>query len=258
MAKVNGLQGGVSGKLGNTVFRQRYGQTIAAQYQPNVENRRSTAQVDQRAKFKLLSQLSSVMEPVIAIPRQGSVSARNQFVSINQPYVGTQEVAGVTTAEIKLKEIKLTKGLRRINITNAEITKTGAKAEVTVNGWASLSVATREERKRVMMVVVAVESNNIPQILSYAEIPVDATNNSFDDTREIDLPSAAFSPSTANTAILLYEVAIPFDTEVSSYQDIIGNVDDAGAGVMLGIVQREGFVDAIMSETIGADVTFNV
>lgn len=260
MAKVNGLQGGVSGKLGNTVFRQRYGQTIAAQYQPNVENRRTTSQVDQRAKFKLLTQLSSVLEPVIAIPRQGAVSGRNQFVSINQQYVGTQEIAGVTTAEIKLQEIKLTKGLRQLRSGSATIQRlAGNKADLYVTGFGTLSVATRTERKRVMAVVVAVDNTNpanIPQILAFVEFPEGEETGEFDGDVEITLPSADFEPSAANTAVLLYEVAIPTDTEVSGYQDLVGNVSETGAGAMLSIVQREGFADAIMSETLGVNVSF--
>lgn len=85
MAKIFGLFGSMTGKVADIVMSVRNGEQIARKYQPIVFNPSTRAQVAQRAKLKLLSQLSAVMGPVIAMPRRGSVSSRNLFTKINFP-----------------------------------------------------------------------------------------------------------------------------------------------------------------------------
>lgn len=74
-----------SGKLGSTVVASVAGFTIARQYNPNVTNPNTDAQQDTRARFKLLSQLSAVMAPNLAIRKKGLTSARNTFTKVNFP-----------------------------------------------------------------------------------------------------------------------------------------------------------------------------
>ena len=83
MAKIYGLFGAMTGKLADTVMAVRSGEQFARKYQPMVHNPNTSAQVAQRAKMKAMSQLSSVMGPVIAIPKRGTVSARNMFTKVN-------------------------------------------------------------------------------------------------------------------------------------------------------------------------------
>lgn len=59
------------------------GETIARDYNPNVANPNTQPQVSQRSRFKLASQVSAALAPIIAIPRQGLKSARNLFVKKN-------------------------------------------------------------------------------------------------------------------------------------------------------------------------------
>lgn len=73
----------MTGKLADTVMSVRNGQQIARKYQPVVFNPNTPAQIAQRAKLKLITQLSAVMAPVIAIPRVGGVSSRNLFTKKN-------------------------------------------------------------------------------------------------------------------------------------------------------------------------------
>jgi hypothetical protein len=72
-----------SGKLGNMVVAKVAGETIARDYNPNVANPNTNLQVGQRSRFKLASQVSAALAPIIAIPRQGLKSARNLFVKKN-------------------------------------------------------------------------------------------------------------------------------------------------------------------------------
>lgn len=104
MAKIFGLFGSMTGKLADTVMSVRNGEQIARKYQPIVYNPSSPAQVAQRAKLKLLSQLSAVMAPVIAIRGIGSVSSRNLFTKVNFPAV----TYATDTASVNLPGIQLT------------------------------------------------------------------------------------------------------------------------------------------------------
>lgn len=108
--KVRGYLKG-SGKLGNIVCSTVAGETIARDYNPEVANPNTETQVEQRAKFKLMSQLSSVMAPVIAIPKEKSQSSRNLFVRKN---MGTTVFDGVQAA-INLNRVQLTNGNTNID-----------------------------------------------------------------------------------------------------------------------------------------------
>ena len=95
--KLNGIFGTGSGKTGNAVFATSAGKQIVRTYQPKVTNPNTDAQVEQRAKFKLLSQLAAAMAPVIVIPKEGLVSSRNRFVKMNMPYVAYNNDAATIT-----------------------------------------------------------------------------------------------------------------------------------------------------------------
>lgn len=97
----------MTGKLADTVMAVRNGVQLARKYQPIVSNPNTPAQVAVRAKLKLMSQLSAVMAPVIAMPRVGAVSSRNLFVKEN--YGATSYNSD--EASIELADIKLTKSV---------------------------------------------------------------------------------------------------------------------------------------------------
>ena len=103
--KVRGYLKG-SGKLGNIVCSTVAGETIARDYNPEVSNPNTETQVEQRAKFKLMSQLGSIMAPVIAIPKVKNQSSRNLFVRKN---MGATVFDGVQAA-INLNRVQLTNG----------------------------------------------------------------------------------------------------------------------------------------------------
>lgn len=103
--KLNGLVGLGTGKLGQSVFSVNAGTQIVRQYQPIVANPSTTTQVEQRSKFKLMSQLAAAMAPVIAIPKAGMLTPRNQFVSLNFPDLDINE----GSAEADLGILQITK-----------------------------------------------------------------------------------------------------------------------------------------------------
>lgn len=103
--KLNGIFGTGSGKTGNAVFATSAGKQIVRTYQPKVSNPNTEAQIAQRAKFKLLSQLAAAMAPVIVIPKSGLVSARNRFVTKNIPLATyADDKASIVLAAIQLTD----------------------------------------------------------------------------------------------------------------------------------------------------------
>ena len=105
--KLNGIVGKGSGKLGASVFAISGGEQIVRQYNPQVSNPSTDAQVTQRAKLKLMSQLAAALAPALAFKKNGLVSARNQFVSKN---IGLCTYSDANGAEIDLEKLRITSG----------------------------------------------------------------------------------------------------------------------------------------------------
>lgn len=106
MGKVTSLYGKTTGKIGSIVFSTSGGETIAREYNPHVANPNTQAQVDQRARMKLMSQLSAALAPVIAMTKEGLVSKRNKFVKRN--FANSYASQGV--AQISYENVQLTEG----------------------------------------------------------------------------------------------------------------------------------------------------
>lgn len=104
--KLNGLFGKGTGKVGSSVFSVAGGEQIVRQYNPNVANPNTLAQVNQRARLKLASQIAAALSPVIAIPRNGLKSSRNLFIKENNDAF----VANNGTAQVSYENLQLTTG----------------------------------------------------------------------------------------------------------------------------------------------------
>ena len=104
--KLNGFVGKGTGKLGASVFAISGGEQIVRQYNPQVSNPNTDAQIEQRAKLKLMSQLAADVSQSIGFQKQGLVSPRNQFISANM----VKCTYGKNQAQIALIAIDLTPG----------------------------------------------------------------------------------------------------------------------------------------------------
>lgn len=104
MAKMYGFSGKITGKKGDAVFRVRNGEQIVSQYNPLVNNPQTRKQVEARAALKLMSQLSAIIAPVVAMRKQGAVTSRNLFVKANYPNV----VVSGEKAEFPMYSMQLT------------------------------------------------------------------------------------------------------------------------------------------------------
>lgn len=107
MGKMVSFNGTAVGKVGANVFSVVAGQQIVRAYQPNVANPSTQAQVNSRARLKLMSQLAADIAPVIAIPKDGMVTKRNAFISKN--YEKTTAVQGV--AQVTYENVQITNGI---------------------------------------------------------------------------------------------------------------------------------------------------
>lgn len=83
--KLNGIMGKGTGKVGSFVFVVRKGEQIVREYTDKVSNPNTPAQVEQRAKFKLLTQLSAVVAGAGMFFRNlnAGESMRNAFMRAN-------------------------------------------------------------------------------------------------------------------------------------------------------------------------------
>ena len=106
MGKVTSLYGKTMGKIGSIVFSTSGGYTIAREYNPHVANPSTPAQVSQRARMKLMSQLSACLSTSIVMQKEGLVSRRNKFTKRNMPAC----YASNGTAQITYENVQLTEG----------------------------------------------------------------------------------------------------------------------------------------------------
>lgn len=134
--KINSILGKMTGKIGNIVVTSVGGEVIGREYNPNVANPNTSAQQNTRGKFKLASQLSAAMAPVIAIKKEGNVSSRNLFVQEN--FGSIRYAQGM--ADINLNVVQLTKSQRSFIGFNADRSSgTAIAVELNDNAGAALS-----------------------------------------------------------------------------------------------------------------------
>lgn len=185
MKQISPLSKG-SGKLGATVFAVNSGVQIAREYQPKVANPNTEAQQDTRARFKLMSQLSAVMAPVIAIKKDGLKTARNQFQSINFDIVEYSN----ENASINLNLVQLTKSNRSFAGFSAD--RSGGTA-IAVELLASMA----ETADRIVYIAYEKQADGTLSLLGSKVCSVAGADGKFADT----LPYS-------EEAVVLYAYAI--------------------------------------------------
>lgn len=210
MAKIYGLFGAMTGKLADTVMAVRNGEQLARKYQPIVYNPSTPAQVAQRAKMKMLSQLSAVLGPVIAFRRSGSVSARNLFTKKNFSKVSFAD----DEASIQLSQIDLTGGI--IALPAIIITRASENFSVRLSsGIADLS--------RVVYVLLMKQSDEKLRIAGTSVATVGGTDNNWPSTL----------PLTTNDGVILaYGVRDNTERARVTFGDLIAPTAESVAKVI--------------------------
>lgn len=136
MARLTSVMGKAVGKIGAIVYSTTSGEIIAREYNPNVANPNTPAQTNQRAKFKLMSQLSASLSPVIAIPKEGLVSSRNGFVKRNSELAYANDGIAQVTYE-NLQITAGTAGFPALQVTRSSAE--GIKVQLAEDAHASAS-----------------------------------------------------------------------------------------------------------------------
>lgn len=236
MAKIYGLFGAMTGKLADTVMSVRNGEQIARKYQPVVFNPSTPAQVAQRAKLKLISQLSAVMAPVIAIPRQGSVSSRNLFTKVNFPLTTFAD----SEAEVTLSSVQLTKsavGLSNIIVERNENEITASLLTSTLSASGDIPTI---GISRVVYAMFVKGSDSKLRFVDSRVVSAPGTNNEF----------AASFPLT-NLEIVVLAYAVRDNTEAA--RATFGNLTTVTAETVASLLVNRALLesDVTVTETRG-------
>lgn len=169
--KLDSINGKGTGKSGAKVYYVNHGVQIEREYTSQVSNPNTTAQVSQRSRFKLASQISAIFEPVIAIPRKGMQSPRNQFTKLNMGYFyGSAEDAQVT-----LDNLQITKGG---TILPAVALQRGQVTEFTM----SLANAADETISRVVYSIFKVTEDSAIQLVDSIIVNAAGADRTFPHT----------------------------------------------------------------------------
>lgn len=171
------MWGKTSGKVGGLVYATSGGETIVREYNPNVSNPSTDAQVNQRARMKLMSQLSASLAPVIAMAKEGLVSKRNKFVKRN--FENSYAANGI--AQVSYENVQLTEG-------NAGLPQIVASFNAAVTGNPGV------------VGLGAAASNNIARVVYCL----------FEKSDEGKLTFIASQISTANNGVLYEDTTIYF------------------------------------------------
>lgn len=241
MATIQGIAGGLSGKMGSVVFRQRGGQTVASQYQPKVANPRTEGQNDARAKFKLMSQLAAIMERGIGTmgaterPARGKETPRNRFFQLNYPLAIIDEDASRVTAKIPMEQLQLTSSFRAFNPNFKENEPQQNNISGEIRGVAS-------EITMVRLVVVHY-SNSAPAQAFISEVQLLEVENGVAEY-SVNRP-----PNTEGQVTLLAYGLIPSESARNTTFDNIHTVEESTSQIVLNKLVRDGLLTE--TKTVG-------
>lgn len=226
MARLQGISGGMSGRTGSFTYRQSRGQTIVSQYQPIVKNPNTEGQQNQRARFKLMSQLAAIMAPgfgtmgITKRPGKQRPTQRNAFMNINMPAA----IVDNGTAKIQMEAIKLTTSntpLGTITQANESVTIENIPSQVTSvrvvevqyvqynvadTSTGSFIIKTRAEVKRIVDVpvtggIIDFDTSNGSTILAYGLIPSESLSGVDFDNIHTPNDEAFISAVDLNTLV---------------------------------------------------------
>ena len=257
MARLTGFSGGMTGKVGSVIFRQRQGVTIAAQYQPMVKNPNSEGQRAQRAGFKLMSQLSSIMAPALggfntatAASKKGTLSQRNAFFKRNYEFVDIASEGKDVVAKIKMEQLKLTDSFTNPGILDLSQASSGSYLKITVDsspaqriklaviGYeksSGIGISERPERARLIN-TFDISTENGKMSVDFAMTPEQLHDAGL--TNQLTVLAYGIMPTTTATRVTLDNIHTP---ELESYF----------SAVRLGTLVSTG--EVVVTDTIGAN-----
>lgn len=169
MAKVVGLVGDASGKIGNLVYAVTNGIQTARVYQPVVSNPKSTGQSLQRSKGNLAGRISSFV-PRTAIMGMGVNNRlrRGEFLRNILKKSTANYSEGTYEAKIQPDDILFSKGAITLPVTLQSITATSHNVAVVLNGVADTAIAPEVYASRLVRLVAMVYESNSTDLVEVA------------------------------------------------------------------------------------------
>lgn len=251
--KSTGLFGKNSGRVGGVVYSNFRGQQVVRSYQPQVKNPNTKAQVTQRAKFKLVSQVGAALGSEIANafePNVATETPRNAWVR----RMLKKAVFSNGQASIPLEELVLTSGnygtlsiSSDSNSATSPIDITFYAPEVPENNTNQLF----EVKGRVMLVAYNVAGQLVNfGTKNFVMQQVDMQSNEY--TTNVQLAQPEYFPVLQNEPIgytnfrALFYVYEPTDEIKSQYADY----DLTASEATLDVLRRTFKGGVIFSETV--------
>lgn len=232
MAKsTNGL-GQFRGKLGGAVFAVNAGEQIVRQYQPQVANPRTSAQLSQRAKMNLTGKLSSIIRNSAIMALGINNRDRRSVFTANILRNATVTIDGTKyTAAIAPESIIFSKG-NSVPVVN--LTATYADGAITITATKASGVSEeRYNRSGMRYVVLGLSTITGEYDFSYSgvlQLPAFDAETGYDN--------GVVVPNDNNHAYFIY--GIPFDFN-EGYS--VGALRNGELGFINNAISTETFVN---------------
>lgn len=160
MAKFVGFIGTIRGKVGTTVFTKgENGISYGRSYQPQVQNPKTEAQQDQRAKMNLVGRLSQITPKNVLVGMAGTGRARRSAFNSNLLQVATidRTAPGTIKAIIEPEDIVFSRGGEAISATvSTPVAVTGTNVTLGI----TLSDASLAGKYGERIVVLAIDPDD--------------------------------------------------------------------------------------------------
>lgn len=160
MAKFVGFVGTIRGKIGTTVFTKgENGLSYGRSYQPQVQNPKTEAQQDQRAKMNLVGRLSQITPKDVLVGMGGMGRARRSAFNSNLLNVATIDRTDPSTikAIIEPEDIVFSKGSE---VVSASVSTPVAVTETNVTLGLALSDTALAGKYGERIVVLAIDPDD--------------------------------------------------------------------------------------------------
>ena len=166
MAKVVGIIGSASGKVGNVVYAVTNGMQTARVYQPVVSNPKTAGQSSQRAKANLAGRVSGFV-PRTAIMGLGNNARqrRSEFLRNILKNASVTAARGSFVAKIQPADVVFSKGAVMVPVTLQSITAIANLVSVALNGVASTIIAPEVYASRLVRLVAMVYEENTTNLV---------------------------------------------------------------------------------------------
>lgn len=233
--KLNAILGKGTGKLGGMVLSVNSGEQIVREYNPKVSNPQTDAQVEQRAKFKLLSQIAAALSTSIAFRKMKMQSPRNRFVSANIKNASFEN----NEASVALDSLDLTGGSQLIP--TLSVTR-GTGEAITI----ALSEAAAGDIKRIVYNIYKVTDGSKLQFIKEVLVSEAGAGRTF---------SVETTAPEADIVVYAYGIKDTTTRSTTKFEEYEASADDNNA--VLDVLRALNSTDYVLTATAGEVLPFS-